>query len=144
VHTNDIMCRVTEFQYLCLMDIIRNVFLQAPADPKLIAAPDVPKANRSRIGVTFQAPHIILEVFWKTQKMEKPERYSLAKFVTSTAQIKLNIEQDIQMEITFRSLSMFDTRQYQDTVFREMMTPLTDVEDQFILKYSAKGDKSIY
>jgi vacuolar protein sorting-associated protein 13A/C len=141
---------MSDHQYMTLMEVIRMVFFGNPAPPpvaktavkfQMTAAPPV----EIRSTLQLSCPKFSLETFWKTNKFERPFPMSLARFVASFASIKSeSFGANSDLEIRFRSLSLFDTRLHSRSVFKDMMVAKTEVEDQFVMKYHSNEGTSEY
>ncbi|KAI8911617.1 hypothetical protein EDD86DRAFT_202866 [Gorgonomyces haynaldii] len=138
VKTNDIVLKITDKQYMLFMDIYRD--MQQPQDPQ-----QQQQVLPFRRAVEIILPMMSLEVFWETVKFESPEPYSLARFVGHASTFKFESQANqSELEWRFQSFSLFDTRTKRDNIFRDIMIPMNEVEDQFVLRYRTKGPESDY
>lgn len=152
VKTNDVVCRCTDYQYQLLMDVIFAFSGQEQAmsvDTPVPAIPELPEAqsgplSRTNIDVFF--PSLMLEIFWMAERMTLPDRNTLAQFKSSTAHFKVEMHSGDKMDAEFRfqSLSLLDTRIGERNMFRDMMIPMSDLEDQFVMKYHSHTNYADY
>jgi hypothetical protein len=122
------------------MDTVRNL-RSSPAlgESKLI--PDSSTTiQATRTSVTIRCPKIVLEIYSNTIKTELPNNYALARIISSSAYLKVDMQaNETNAELKFRSLSVYDTRVHTNSVFRDIMVPMTEVDDQFLMTVKMNG-----
>lgn len=142
IKTNDIVCKLTEFQYKMALDIIFSLI--SPTSASVEKSTITPlKSNVPIVSLSLTCPNVALELFWKTKKMLSPSEFSLARLITTNAALKLEVKGNCtDLEIVFQSLSLLDTRKNRNNVFRDIMVPRNEIEDQFLLKFQSKDGKA--
>jgi vacuolar protein sorting-associated protein 13A/C len=72
--------------------------------------------------------------------MELPNNYTLARIISSAAYLKVDMRAtETNAELKFRRLSVYDTRVHTNSVFRDIMVPMTEVDDQFLMTVKMDG-----
>lgn len=149
IDTNEVNCKLTDHQYICIMDIVRHLFAGSSVNSDIFKDDAdrtiTPKSVLRRISMAIRFPKIMLELYSKTKKMISPTEFSLARFISSAAHLKIDIQNDTtEAELKFRSLALHDTRCYLNNVFRDIMVPMTEVDDQFLMTCKLKPNSSDY
>ncbi|OAJ41917.1 hypothetical protein BDEG_25446 [Batrachochytrium dendrobatidis JEL423] len=147
-----VIFNLTDDQYQLTVDIWRafNAVSEAPATQspsnlKSVQSPEsaepiAPVLQTVLTSISVHIPSIILNSFSGTTKlMTSIEEKSLAKFAGSSANVKLQMcdKGMMDVELRFRSLSLYDTRVNEPTCFRDIMTPTEETDDQFVMHYSS-------
>ena len=148
ISTSEITMKLSDHQYALCMHMLKVLGSSPPSesDEKDGLPSDKPVGLPLMRAIEMNMPHVSLEMFWKTDRLIDPTVHTLAKLVGSTSCLKFQTEggDTVNMEWRFRSLSMFDTRTNSTNVFREMLVPMNEIEDQFVLKSYLKGPASDY
>ena len=131
---SDINIQVTNHQYRLFAEIMQliNTPLQAPSQEK--SSPSAP----SHVDVFVTVPKITFEAYNCPSKFSDPAEFSLARLLGSigTANVSSKSNGPFNFELCFSSLSIIDTRP-SNSAFRDIMTPIKEIEDQFVLKYQS-------
>jgi vacuolar protein sorting-associated protein 13A/C len=146
VNVSEVSVKMTNHQYRLCVEIFR--LFTAPTDAEIVLQdfPSTSPVNTSHSEYNINLSRLVLEVYSCPTKYDVREKYSLARFYGNSATAKLRswTNHPLLFELRFSSLSVIDTRTSNKSVFRDIMVPLGESQDQFVLKLEMDGPKYDY
>ena len=145
INVSDINIKVTNHQYRFFALIIESM-TQSEQDVNLkVIEKNVP-IEKSHSEYLINLSSVNFEAFITPTKFDEPKMYSLAQFVGTNGIAKLRLKdgEPLKFELKFQGLSILDTRKSKNTMFRDILLPLQDVHEQFLLKYEQFENQKEY
>jgi vacuolar protein sorting-associated protein 13A/C len=144
VNFDDVNIKVTNHQYRLAVELLQLI----TADRPPIAEYPAPDLTTEPMHAEYQVAisNLTLEVFNCPEKGDTPKSFSLAKFIGSkvTSKMATRTGYPLKFELCFTSLSLLDTRSSNQSVFRDIMIPLSEIKNQFMLKYESSPGNTEY
>ncbi|KAI8897799.1 hypothetical protein BC833DRAFT_643759 [Globomyces pollinis-pini] len=144
VNLSDLNFNVTNFQYRLFIEVLQLI---SSSDSSIVTTEELQQAVQPTSShYLIVIPHVYLEVFACKSKFDNPTEFSLARFIGNkvTTKVALGTNQPLDLELRFSSLSVIDTRSSNQSVFRDIMTPIAESDDQFVLVYRNMGKATEY
>jgi vacuolar protein sorting-associated protein 13A/C len=140
----DVNVKITNHQYRLAVELLQLITSDRPPAAEY-PAPN-PNVEPTHTEYVVRIPNMSLEVYNCPEKSDSPKKHSLAKFIGQvvTAKMAVRTNHPLKFELCFSSLSVLDTRSSNQSVFRDIMVPLSEIRNQFVLKYEASRKGTEY